>query len=75
MTAMRANISVGGNTKTRDEVVRRDDDVIDMEATDVTHEPAKPRKARGAAAKILEAREAEEAHDPETGEIADSPDV
>lgn len=56
-----------------DEVVRRDDDVLELEATEIA-ETVAPKKKRGAAAKILEARHEEETHDAETGEVT-SPDV
>lgn len=58
-----------------DEVVRRDDDVLDLEATDVTDAAPVHKKKRGAAAAILAARE--EVHDMETGEVpaGESPDI
>lgn len=61
-----------------DEIVRRDDELIDLTAEEVPAPDKQPRKKRGAAAAILADRETAtvvETHDPETGEIADSPDV
>jgi recombination protein RecT len=61
-----------------DEIVRRDDEMIELTAEEMPAEaPLRGRKRRGAAAQILAEREVTPAHDADTGEITeeDSPDV